>query len=247
MPGLTRIGRLFPLVVAGMVLLPVHGHAEVAPSFDCGGALKADEQAICDDLFLLPWLDVQLTRLWQDAREQVEAGFAKADRQQERQRAWLKERRNCRSSYDCLATIYMARIQALTLDDHQQHDPTGFYRYEASPEDRRDFEIVDAGTLALVRQPDDRLAGIIETVTGPSYHLCNVDFGGAERIGEHYLWRSADPDFEGGFCRLLIQFSGDQEVRIDSLDCQMYCGARGSLDRTFERATPFSRAGAASE
>ena len=73
----------------------------------------------------------------------------------------------------------------------------------------------NTGMVALVSRPNDRLSGIIQTVTGPSYHLCHVRFEDAERIGEHYLWRSEEAGSDGKFCRILIQLDENQGIKID--------------------------------
>ena len=91
------------------------------------------------------------------------------------------------------------------------------------------------GSLSLVHHDDDTLAGSIETVSGPSFHLCNVYFEGARRIGDHYLWTGPreEAGYDGKQCQILLQ-PLDGAMKIDSLDCNYYCGARGQFDAAYQ-------------
>lgn len=195
-----------------------------APSFDCKKASTADEKGICEN-FSVAWLDRQLARAWTDALQRV--GAQGQGQLRSSQSAWLASRRGCGADGPCLLDQYMARLRALTSAASQVAVNTGTFAYG-----KGDY----SGSLRLVHHGDDTMAGTIETVSGPSFHLCNISFEGAERIGQHHLWTGprADADFEGRLCRILIQPLPGGDVRVDSVGCAGYCGARGRFDSLYK-------------
>jgi len=88
-----------------------------------------------------------------------------------------------------------------------------------------------------VHHEDDTMAGNIGTVSGPSFHLCNIHFEGAQRIGTHYLWTGprSEADSEGRQCRVLLQPLPGGDVRVDSLNCSHHCGAHGRFDALYNK------------
>lgn len=196
-----------------------------APSFDCKKASTADEKGICDN-FSVAWLDRQLARAWTEALQRV--GGQGEGQLRSSQSAWLASRRGCGSDGPCLLDQYMARLQALTSEGSDTPVNTGTFAYSTGQY---------SGSLRLVHHGDDTVAGTIETVSGPSFHLCNISFEGAERIGVHYLWTGprSEADFEGRVCRILIQPLPGGDVRVDSLSCAAYCGARGRFDALYKK------------
>ncbi len=219
---------LFRTVALCAVIVGSAGIAEAqgprAPSFDCDKAGTADEKIICDQ-FALAWLDRQLDRAWQEAIQRAGSGGAgglKSD-----QKAWLASRRGCKEDVNCLREAYLDRLRELSTTEREGPNITGAFSYKLSEN--------YTGGLSLVHHDDDTLAGSIETVSGPSFHLCNIYFEGARKIGDHYLWTGPreEAGFDGKQCQVLLQ-PKDGSVKIDSLNCNYYCGARGGFDATYQ-------------
>ncbi|MEM7426004.1 MAG: lysozyme inhibitor LprI family protein [Pseudomonadota bacterium] len=213
-------------VIAAVLLLPSPGGAQGprAPSFDCDKAGTPDEKTICDQ-FALAWLDRQLDRAWQEAVQRAGAG-GQSDLKA-KQKAWLADRRGCREDVSCLQDSYLRRLRELSATRREGLNLTGALRYEVAEN--------YTGGLSVVHHDDDTLAGAIETVSGPSFHLCNIYFEGARKIGTSYLWTGPreEAGFDGKQCKILFQ-PQEGAIRIDSLDCEYYCGARGGFDAKYE-------------
>ena len=197
-----------------------------APSFDCAKASTPNEKGICE-AFAVSWLDRQLARAWADAIRR--AGSEGEAELRASQSAWLAERRRCGSDAACLGKQYISRLSALTANGTEFASLSGSFSYQ--------LEANYSGTLSVVHHEDDTMAGNIETVSGPSAHLCGVHFEGAERIGTHYLWTGprSEADSQGRQCRVLLQPLPGGDVRVDSLNCSHYCGARGSFDALYKK------------
>ena len=196
-----------------------------APSFDCDKAAAPDEKTICDQ-FALAWLDRQLDRSWQEAVQRAgDTGVGALKRAQKR---WLKSRRDCGEDVNCLRRSYLGRLGDLSDTERDGPNLTGTFNYELSEN--------YTGGLSLVHHDDDTLAGAIETVSGPSFHLCGIYFEGARKIGANYLWTGPreEAGFDGKQCQILFQ-PGENMMKINSLDCQYYCGARGRFDAEYNR------------
>lgn len=195
-----------------------------APSFDCKKASTPDEKAICDN-YPVAWLDRQLARAWKEAKQRV--GSQGLSGLRAAQSTWLASRRDCGSESICLTDRYMARLKRLTQAGSERPTLSGAFAYSAGE--------TSSGALNLVHHEDDTLAGTIESVTGASYHLCSIQFEGAEKIGNHYLWsdRSDVTDSAGRQCQVLIQPLPGGDVRVDSIHCGGFCGARGFFDALY--------------
>ena len=196
-----------------------------APSFNCDKAATADEKTICDQ-YALSWLDRQLDRSWQEAIQR--AGSEGTTALKSAQKKWLKSRRACGEDVNCLRRSYLGRLRELSDTEREGPNLTGPLKYKLSEN--------YTGGLSVVHHDDDTLAGAIETVSGPSYHLCGIYFEGARKIGANYLWTGPreEAGFDGKQCQILFQPS-DNAIKIDSLDCQYYCGARGRFDAEYVR------------
>ena len=220
----SAVHALSAFVLVAAWVCPVEAADLRAPSFDCEDASAPDEKAICDH-YSIAWLDRQLDRAWQEAVQRAGAGGADALRKS--QKSWLAGRRKCADSFECLQATYLTRLKQLSAAKRDGKTLTGAYAYKA--------EGGSGGSLSLVHHDDDTLAGGIETVSGPTAHLCNVHFEAAHRIGDAYLWTGPrdEADFNGRQCQVLIQ-PRDGHLRIDSLFCNYYCGARGRFDAVFK-------------
>ncbi|MCP5082738.1 MAG: hypothetical protein GY948_13705 [Alphaproteobacteria bacterium] len=197
-----------------------------APSFDCKKASTPNEKGICE-AFSVSWLDRQLARAWTDAIRR--AGSEGEVDLRSSQSAWLAARRGCGSDAGCLRKHYVSRLRELTANSTEFASLSGSFAYQ--------INVNYSGTLSLVHHEDDTMAGNIETVSGPSFHLCNVHFEGAERIGTHYLWTGprTEADSQGRQCRMLLQPLPGGDVRVDSLHCSQHCGARGRFDALYKK------------
>ena len=122
----------------------------------------------------------------------------------------------------------MGRLQELSKTEREGANLTGQLSYAITKN--------HTGGLSLIHHDDDTLAGAIETVSGPSFHLCGIYFEGARKIGDNYLWTGPreEAGFDGKQCQVLFQ-PGEGELKIDSLDCSYYCGARGGFDAIYSR------------
>ncbi len=92
-PGQTRFG----------------GKSVVAPSFNCVTDRGPDEQAICRDA-TLSHLDDEMDRAYGSA---INTAGSQRDAIRDDQRAFLKQRRACGSSIDCIGSLYRSRLTQL--------------------------------------------------------------------------------------------------------------------------------------
>ncbi|NNF78334.1 MAG: hypothetical protein HKN05_09935 [Rhizobiales bacterium] len=175
----------------------------------------------------MSWLDRQLARAWTDALRRA-GSEGEADLRSS-QSAWLAARQGCGSDAGCLRKHYVSRLLQLTADSTEFASLSGSFAYQVGAN--------HFGTLSLVHHEDDTMAGNIETASGPSAHLCAIHFEGAQRIGTHYLWTGprTEADSQGRQCRVLLQPLPGGDVRVDSLNCSQYCGARGRLDALYKK------------
>jgi uncharacterized protein YecT (DUF1311 family) len=81
-----------------------------SPSFDCSGRLAPDEATICTDPALAS-LDRQLNMAYRRLRAQLDQ--TQFPRLRDEQRLWLRQRQNCGTDRNCLATTFQSRIAQL--------------------------------------------------------------------------------------------------------------------------------------
>jgi uncharacterized protein len=196
------------------------------PSFDCSKAATAVETAICaDENSDLAVRDRALSRLFSSLKE--EGGH---DKLLSAQQAWLKQRNGCGGDASCLRRSYDERLAKLSSAAGDEAGVTGTYRYQFSDD-------TDLGGAFIVRQSDGTLMGKIQTITGPSFHGCDVDFDRAEAFGDAWLWTGAEEDTAtpGERCQILFRTDGNT-LRIDSRNCNYWCGMAGYFDQTYSRA-----------
>jgi len=211
--------------LALFVLLSSSASAAAAPSFDCDKAATEVEQAICSDQNPeLAARDAALARLYRALKEQGGHDAVLGG-----QSAWLGKRDACGADAACLASRYDERIAVLAREAGDEAGVTGSYGYQLSQD-------TDTGDAFMVREADGSLSGMISTVSGPTYHLCNVEFAGAAAFGDAWIWDGPadEAGFDGRACRILFRFDEGQ-LRVDSQSCNYYCGARGFFDATYER------------
>ena len=87
-------------------------HASAA-SFDCGKARTPDEKTICRNQSLSD-ADVKMATLYEANTRLVMMGTR--GEMQDRQKAWLKDRAQCKGSFRCLTEAYDVRIKELQAD-----------------------------------------------------------------------------------------------------------------------------------
>jgi uncharacterized protein len=183
------------------------------------------ERAICDDAnYDVAARDAALSRLYNSLKQQGghEAVLG-------RQKAWLARRDNCGSDRDCLGRFYDERLAELAKAAGDEQGVTGSYSYALKEE-------TNFGSAVIIREADGTLSGNIDTVSGPTYHTCGISFDSARAIGQSWLWEAPKEDVlpDDDPCRILFTPAAGS-VRIDSLDCRAYCGARGWFDETYKR------------
>jgi uncharacterized protein len=202
-----------------------------AQSFDCTRASTVVEKAICDDGNPgLALRDAALGRLY--AALKTEGGH---DAVLAGQAAWLKSRDRCGAKAACLERAYDKRLGELARAAGDAGGVTGTYRYHLPGEEGADYS--NDGEAFVVREADGTLSGSISTVSGPTYHTCEVQFEAAEEAeGAAWQWQGSEDevDFEGKTC--VIDFAARPgELRISSQNCSYFCGARGWFDETYAR------------
>ena len=192
----------------------------MGPSFDCKKAQTPSEKTICGDGHLLAGLDNKLANLFGEAEAKGIAGVTA------KQRAWLKKRDKCRDDAECLFQQYTGRIAKLARQLGDKNQVSGAYSYQLAPD-------TNFGQLWFVRESDGSASGGLQTISGPTFHFCTVEFHAARAIGDAWLWRA--PVLEDvPECTILFR-AQTQSVRIDTLGCRQYCGARGWFDALYKR------------
>ncbi|NJM29860.1 MAG: hypothetical protein HC855_06950 [Rhizobiales bacterium] len=197
-----------------------------AQSFDCTKAVSVTEKEICkDENADLQERDAAVNRLYGDIQGNPGAGQALSG-----QSAWIRARDACGAKVQCIRKRYDERIAILARAAGDEGGITGTYEYKLSAD-------TDQGTAFVVRESDGSLSATISTVSGPTFHTCDAGFETAEAIGDAWLYTGAkeDADFEGKICRILVR-QQKNAIRIDSLNCTSFCGARGFFDETYMRA-----------
>lgn len=222
--------RTLAIIILGATTVP----ALADPSFDCTKASTPVEKTICkDENTYLAYRDTVLAELYADLKEQ--GGYEKVLGGQP---AWLKARDACGADAACLTRQYDRRIAELARAAGDEGAVTGTYDYSTTydSEQSEDGKVTDSGEAFVVRMNDGTLSGYVDTVSGPTFHTCNLEFDSAEAMGDAWLWTgsSDEQDFEGKTCRVLLR-SGKASLRIDSLNCTYFCGARGYFDETYAK------------
>jgi uncharacterized protein len=195
------------------------------PSFDCAKASTPVEKSICDDANAgLAMRDGALARLYAALK-----GAGGQDDVVKNQAAWLKSRDACGTDAGCLEKRYDKRIAELARAAGDEAGVTGSYGYQLSPD-------TDQGTLWAMREADGTLAGNIDTVSGPGLNTCEISFDEARALGDAWLWIGPKEEAlaDHGECHILFR-RGPRSIRVDSFDCEYYCGANAWFDETYKR------------
>lgn len=190
---------------------------EAQPSFNCDKAVSAAEKEVCR-VPDLQWYDRQLARLYDVARKEPTAN----------QNALLAEQRNfiarreaCRADLECLVKSYELRLAELApkvnvFQAYAEYKPKSF-----------------GGGLWIVRFGYNAAVKIL--TIGGGGHTCVFDADNAELGGKGVIrWR--DPHENA--CRLTIAPDGDDVMRVETKNCQDYCGMRAILDGEYTRVPP---------
>lgn len=200
--------------LALLFALALVSSAGAAPSFDCAKAASAAEREICTDQEL-QWFDRQLTRLYRVALDQPGA-----DRQTllAEQRKFLIARETCVGKrLGCIRFLYERRLARLASVVNVFE---AYAVYSRKPPGAS-FWIVRFGVNAGVR---------IGSV-GDDGSNCLLETDNAEVTGKGAVkWHAAD----GKACRIDIVPDGDN-MRVETKNCQDYCGGRAVLDGVFVR------------
>lgn len=231
--------RLAALVLALVFFAASNGKAQQGPSFDCGKATTAVEQAICDG-WNLSQQDQWLSDIYGALRKQLPAD--QADRLKAEQKAWIKTRNgSCETPevsgdetlegerWNCLTLLYRQRLLALadqleqlTFGTPPGTGMSGYYAFETEG---------NWGELFLLQMPEKKVAFAISSVSGPTYHTCDVAGADAKRNNDLVMWQSPDEPA----CKITISLDSADQATVSSVDCSYYCGARGYFDFTYKR------------
>lgn len=219
---------------AALALVAMAATVQAEPSFDCTKAATNVEKALClPENHNAAYRDSVLAELYKAMKEQ--GGY---DEVLAGQSAWLKARNACGGSHDCLLKSYDDRIIELAKAAGDETGVTGSYSYEIKydSEDTNTEPFSDAGDAFVYRDLAGELNGFISTVSGPTFHTCDIGIEEAEVIGDAWLFTDSEEnkDYEGRLCRVLIR-QERQSLRIDSIGCGNWCGARGYFDNTYSK------------
>ena len=110
------------VLVLGFAVAGLTASAAEAASFNCARARAADEKAICADRSLND-KDVKMALLFDVSRHFLAMGRRGAE--EDAQSEWLKGRRQCGASKQCLNGAYDHRIATLqaVIDEVATHGP----------------------------------------------------------------------------------------------------------------------------
>ncbi len=196
------------LALATMLLSASPAAAEMGfePSFDCAKAATPVEKILCtDEGSLAAARDGILGEYYKALKdmgghEAVLAG----------QPAWLRKRDLCGTNIECLERAYDQRLAELAKAAGDEQGVTGSYTYNYPDEGAE--EDTDSGDLFAYRAIDGTLAGWIDTVSGPTFHTCGLEFDSAEAFGDAWLWTDSaeNKDYDGRICRVLFRLRGRQ-------------------------------------
>ncbi len=217
-----------------LVLVLAPGRAVAEPSFDCAKAASAVEKTLCiPENENAAYRDVVLTELYKAMKEQGGYDAVLAGQSQ-----WLKTRDTCGADVDCLTTSYDFRIAELARAAGDETGVTGSYAYHIKydSEDTNTEPFFDVGDAFVYRDLAGELNGYVSTVSGPTFHTCDLGIEEAAAMGDAWLFTDTEEnkDFEGRLCRVLIR-QDKQSLRIDSIGCGNWCGARGYFDNTYTK------------
>jgi uncharacterized protein len=195
-----------------LLSLTLAAGADASPSYNCAKALSEAEREICR-VPDLQWFDRQLARLYKLARDQVGAN---RDAHIAQQRAFIIRREACRANQTCLSSAYEARLAELAPQANL---------FEAYAEYRS-----PRGTLWIVRFGYN--AGVKILTVGDNGHTCAFEADNAEVTGKGLA------KYNGGsrdVCRLNVIPDGEA-MRVETNNCQDYCGMRATMDGMYSRA-----------
>lgn len=211
------------VLIAAMFLAVTAVSAQAEASFNCARAGTAVEKTICaDENDELASRDSILAELYASLKE--EGG---SEEILKGQKSWLRERDACGRDVECLNASYDERIAVLAEALGDENGMSGSYGYGAGGE-------TDFGSMFMARMGDGTLKGWISTVSGPTYHLCNVEFENAAQDGSNFVWNDPEQTSDEGNCQ--VQFDPSQSsMKISSQNCSFYCGARGYFDGDYQR------------
>jgi uncharacterized protein len=186
------------------------------PSFDCAKAQSISEKEVCR-VPELQWFDRQVSRLYAEVRTKGGSAVV-AD-----QRAFLARREACGVKLACLEGAYGDRLKGLgklseTADPAAEFRPASF-----------------GGSLWVVRYGG--LTGAIQILTvGDGGHTCVFETDNATQTGKGVL-KAVEAVDEGTTCRLDV-IPDEHNLRVETHNCQSYCGMRAIMDGLYRRAGP---------
>lgn len=225
------------LLVAAGAFAPAS--AQEGPSFDCAKASTVVEHQICDSAPLSRY-DLWIGMIYSDLRTRLDSDGQETLK--EEQRDWLKEERNaCADAtpsiegataegarYSCLFGAYVERAVVLALELEE---------LLGSSDEWSGFYVLDDGYASgslLLLQLGRSMALEIQTVAGPTYHICDLAGTGARRNGDEVTF---DADRTESDCHVsMLQSEGG--LKVLPTNCSYFCGANGYFAGFYEPATP---------
>jgi uncharacterized protein len=240
-----RLPALAALLALALAAAPARAQDDdFKPSFDCAKAQTAAEKVICATPSLGA-LDGMMSRYYQAllARLEREQATAEIDRLRRDQAAWLQGRDGpclaaSRGGADvdalgtCLDRAYRTRLVGLAARNDAANTVKGKPAPVWSGEYRRVVRNqTDGGRLFLLHWPDGTYVAVIETVSGPTHHTCDVTMSRMRIEDGRLNWSTRNA---GEICRVSIAVSGTT-ARVAAENCAYYCGVRGYFDGAYRR------------
>jgi hypothetical protein len=207
---MTRTRSAFIVLIASLLAL----NARATPSYDCAKAMSAAEKEVCR-VPDLQWFDRQLAHLFKLAKDQPGAN---RDALTVQQRQFIVRREACRADFDCLQDAYKARLAELAgqvnvFEAYAEYSPKSF-----------------GGSMWIVR--DGYHAGVKILTVGDGGHSCAFEADNADTTGKGVVkWRGT----AGDACRIDI-IPDAEDLRVETHNCQAYCGVRAVMDGVYGRA-----------
>jgi len=222
--------RVALFFIAGL-LIPQAAQAQsdqYKTSFDCGAATAVVDKAICGNETLAS-LDRLMAAWYRVPRNNVgDGGVLKRQRSwlRSRNRACLPKRKVSGDNYDfryCLQKQYERRIVSMARRARGGRNNTvsGWYEYKHG---------TNFGGAFVAERPDGAINIAIETVSGPTQHLCNVTMKGVRLHDGGGAWRSPDEKA----CTVSLRFT-PSSLDVKHNSCSYYCGARGYFGLRYPR------------
>jgi uncharacterized protein len=240
-----RVGLAF--ICVSIVVSAAGGVAHAQPSFDCAKAKTAAEHWICEDEGPpigsdVPWYDVEVTKLYREARRRVapanviELGAS--------QRAFLGAREGCvKKPIACMLGLHERRVRELV----QSMPDAARYETFVRPTVKSDFYgDVGGGTIRMITI-SNRADVVLyaRSAWGSGENSCGFEAADLKwkSLSSAIVWTGlspwpdASPDEAKRICKVVFKPKGDDiEVKSDGCyETEFHCGHNAWIEGVYKR------------